>query len=360
MLRRIGLIGGIALAVLTALAGGVRAAAIHAHGGAVIAYTAMLPSGHADVTLIDVQHGSSVSPTDRLTQERFLGWSADGMRFAIGQVDTPPALVQNRTLVFDLASGRIGQYNIWGIYATFSPDGRWIAFTRMFGATRGELWTLDTHTGQQRAISGRIGVSGLAAWLPDGGAILMGGRANGGSFQIYRFPRDGGTPTPITQQEGNQFNPRLSPDGRTLLYESAQRRALAVMLMPLDGSAPPRSITAGDGFCEMPAWSPDGTRIAVICRGVYGLTGRALFVAHLAHDQQGSALLPGEIAFLAPGLRPIQLQWTAGDQIVFAGTDGFLWQIDAPRAAGEAPSASPRPIRRVYTSDTYAPLGVRP
>ncbi|MET0938153.1 MAG: S9 family peptidase [Gaiellaceae bacterium] len=63
-------------------------------------------------------------------------------------------------------------------------------------------------------------------------------------------------------------DPRLSPDGKTVAYavnsidrdENAYRSA--IWLAAVDGSSPPRQLTAGKKADGLPRWSPDGTRIA--------------------------------------------------------------------------------------------------
>ncbi len=62
--------------------------------------------------------------------------------------------------------------------------------------------------------------------------------------------------------------PRVSPDGKTVAYvvasidreENAYRGA--IWLAAVDGSSPPRQLTAGKKSDGTPRWSPDGTRLA--------------------------------------------------------------------------------------------------
>jgi len=63
-------------------------------------------------------------------------------------------------------------------------------------------------------------------------------------------------------------DPRLHPDGKGIAYvvwwiddEDKEYRS-AVWLATLDGSAPPRKLTAGEKRDSSPRWSPDGTRLA--------------------------------------------------------------------------------------------------
>jgi dipeptidyl aminopeptidase/acylaminoacyl peptidase len=63
-------------------------------------------------------------------------------------------------------------------------------------------------------------------------------------------------------------DPSLSPDGRQVLYgvtrvERAQnRRVTSLWLVPADGSAPGRPLTAGNVSSSAPLWTPDGRAVA--------------------------------------------------------------------------------------------------
>ena len=67
-------------------------------------------------------------------------------------------------------------------------------------------------------------------------------------------------------------DPRLSPDGATVAYVvwSLDREAndyrSAVWMAPVDGSAPPRKVTAGERQDAEPRWSPDGRSLAQLAR----------------------------------------------------------------------------------------------
>jgi dipeptidyl aminopeptidase/acylaminoacyl peptidase len=63
-------------------------------------------------------------------------------------------------------------------------------------------------------------------------------------------------------------DPRLSPDGAAVAFvvwsidrEESEYRS-AIWLVPVDGSAPPRQLTAGEKRDSSPRWSPDGKRLA--------------------------------------------------------------------------------------------------
>jgi Tol biopolymer transport system component len=64
------------------------------------------------------------------------------------------------------------------------------------------------------------------------------------------------------------FDPRVSPDGRTVAYQvlrvdrEANQYRSAIWVAAADGSEEPRQLTAGAKKDGSPRWSPDGSRIA--------------------------------------------------------------------------------------------------
>jgi dipeptidyl aminopeptidase/acylaminoacyl peptidase len=89
-------------------------------------------------------------------------------------------------------------------------------------------------------------------------------------------------PTPSRAQNGRgataedyfqfQFiaDPRLSPDGKSVAYvfttidQKKNRRESSVWLVPADGSAPPRRLSAEGFNSNSPRWSPDGKTLAIL------------------------------------------------------------------------------------------------
>lgn len=64
------------------------------------------------------------------------------------------------------------------------------------------------------------------------------------------------------------FDPRVSPDGRTVAYQvlridrEANEYRSAIWVAPADGAGEPRQLTAGARKDASPRWSPDGSLIA--------------------------------------------------------------------------------------------------
>jgi Tol biopolymer transport system component/DNA-binding winged helix-turn-helix (wHTH) protein len=77
------------------------------------------------------------------------------------------------------------------------------------------------------------------------------------------------TVEPLTSSSGNQRSPSFSPDGRQVAFAwtGPAGSILHIYIQSLDGS-PPRRLTNDPAPDDFPEWSPDGSRIAFIRRGM--------------------------------------------------------------------------------------------
>jgi Tol biopolymer transport system component/predicted Ser/Thr protein kinase len=84
-----------------------------------------------------------------------------------------------------------------------------------------------------------------AAWTADGCRLVVGSTRDG-TEDIFLLDRDGGTLAPLVcSTDRREFDPCLSPDGRSLLYLSAPRReasarpeSVALCVVPVGGGTP--------------------------------------------------------------------------------------------------------------------------
>lgn len=102
-----------------------------------------------------------------------------------------------------------------------------------------------------RRVSSDGNYSDSAAWSPRGDKLAYVSRVER-RFQILVRDVGTGAVAPITSQ-GNNENPRFSPDGRHLVFASDRAGSYDIYTMATDGSDVRRLTKGGDAFT--PDWS---------------------------------------------------------------------------------------------------------
>ncbi len=97
---------------------------------------------------------------------------------------------------------------------------------------------------------------------------------------VYRMPAAGGQAEPLTQGSGiaMNFQPRVSPDGRTIAFVSDRGGQNNLWIMDLDGSNPRPVHLDPAARIESPAWSADGQYLFALKR--VGLVARSIWMFH--------------------------------------------------------------------------------
>jgi len=94
------------------------------------------------------------------------------------------------------------------------------------------------------------------SFSPDGGEIVYGGSDE----NIYLIDRDQTWIKNLTSSTSFERNPRFSPDGKTIAFESNQRGSFGLFVMNKDGRQM-RAILDTTNDVIMGGWSPDGEKI---------------------------------------------------------------------------------------------------
>ena len=200
---------------------------------------------------------------------------------------------------------------------------------------------------------------GSLAWAPDSRELVY---SMAGS--LWRQRTDATVAEQLTDGPGYDYQPDWSPDGRFIVYASAQGEAIELMLLEL-GSGRTRQLTHGGAVNVEPRWSPDGRRL------LYASTAYHrhfhVFAAEFRDGEIGEPIrLTGETKsplpryYYSPYDEEINPTWTRdGQSIVYIsnrgriyGTGGFgaPQQLRAPspsscatrRRAGRHDRSSPR------------------
>lgn len=142
-----------------------------------------------------------------------------------------------------------------GTAQALSPDGRW-AITR---TTAPHLDLIPTGAGTSRRLE-RPGLTLLSArWLPDGGRVLVQGRAREGVERLYVIDVDGTTITPVTPEGLAVGAARWvpSPDGSMVAVSTPN----GPELFPISGGSP-RRVPGTTGRSQVVGWIVSGLLIS--------------------------------------------------------------------------------------------------
>ena len=223
--------------------------------------------------------------------ENYPSWSPDGERIAFlrtrGDGD-PMSLANRASLATMAADGSDRQTIVTGFDSlamrppSWSPDGRRLAFAGDDGESGLSIYTVRTDGTELRRLADTL--SG-PSWLPDGERIAY-ARADGDEVAIYTIAADGTDERRVTTIPGVIWDPdtpdrvyirtlEWSPDGSKILFienreltgnDCSSPTKQGVYVVGADGSG-----LVGLGISEprvylyaAAAWSPDGTRIAVL------------------------------------------------------------------------------------------------
>ncbi|MGE0554749.1 MAG: LpqB family beta-propeller domain-containing protein [Gemmatimonadales bacterium] len=97
---------------------------------------------------------------------------------------------------------------------------------------------------------------------------------------IYRVPAAGGQAESLTQESGIaiNFQPRVSPDGKTIAFVSDRKGQNNLWIMDADGRNPRPVYLDPKSRVEQPSWSADGEYLFAVKRG--GLVNRSIWMFH--------------------------------------------------------------------------------
>lgn len=280
-----------------------------------------------DLWLVPAGGGKAVKLTQDDPQDQDPCWSRSG-----------------KFIYFD--SFREGQYAIWRVrvkdgklqrvtlgtgaerYPTLSRDGKRLAY-----ATTGpwELFLLNRATGEVASVP--VGpISMIPCLSPDGRSILF-DSTQGGNLNLWRIRlADGkplGEPERLTETQGNCANEVYSPDGRWIAYHRVLKGQRDICVVPAAGG-PPVAFTNDSAMDAQPQWAPDGKEISFISdRG--GSLG--IWAAPVRDGRRA-----GEPHRLVSGFEDISRHcWLPGNRLAIAGSKNLDSEVWLAPADGSSP-----------------------
>jgi TolB protein len=143
--------------------------------------------------------------------------------------------------------------NTWAIDVspTFSPDCSQIAFvsSRSGGA---HIFVMDADGGNQRRLTFQGTFNTTPDWSPRGDRVVFSGRDERMQYDLFTVDLDNNIER-LTQDQGNNFEPAFSPDGRYIVFASDREDGRRIWMMTSDGLVQHQLTPDGAGYTE-PAW----------------------------------------------------------------------------------------------------------
>jgi Tol biopolymer transport system component len=196
-----------------------------------------------------------------------------------------------------------------------SPDGKWVASPDGYGTGMPGVNILPVGVGQPRRLAD-ADIRGLTLnWSADSRSVIYTHMENDGHFRVYSESIDGTNRKPITPPDESYGPARggVSPDGKFLL--ALRYSDQTTMLIPLDGSGPPRPVPSIHEGEYARHWSSDGKSVFLQTRGDL---------------ESGSQVIKLN---LATGKREVIKTILPADRAGFAGNDGELVSSDGSTIA---------------------------
>ena len=147
----------------------------------------------------------------------------------------------------------------------WSPDGKWLSFTRHEGATI-FVFIRAADGSSERRLTKRTDPEFDAVWSPDGKRLALAldkASPNQGDIEVYTVAADGEDLKPVATT-GSKLSheewPAWSPDGQHIAFTTTADDNQELYVAKADGSERKR-LTSDPAIDAHPAWSPDGQQI---------------------------------------------------------------------------------------------------
>ncbi len=203
-----------------------------------------------------------------------LSWSPDGKTLAIASLPGQPGGI----FLLSPETGKRRQLTRPNPYfdnlPTFSPDGRWIGFTRNFGFSTREIFVIPSSGGTAKQLTfDRQPTYGLT-WTADSREIVFASNRGIGGESLWRMDRNGGVPRRLSAALEGGFFPSISRNGKRLVYtESFKDTNIYSYEGAGFGSRPipsrfgePKGLILSSRRDDSPSFSPGGERIAFVSK----------------------------------------------------------------------------------------------
>jgi len=162
----------------------------------------------------------------------------------------------------------------------WSPDGKTLCYVAARGNRILNLYSCPVEGGPETRLTEGDWMDDGPDYTPDGRFILF-NSTRSGNMKLWRMGADGADPEQLTfEDETRDWFPHPSPDGQWIVFVSfgtdvavqdhPANKKVTLRLMPAAGGAPEviAHVFGGQGTLNVPSWSPDSTRFALVSYGL--------------------------------------------------------------------------------------------
>jgi Tol biopolymer transport system component len=221
--------------------------------------------GHWDIWTVPSQGGDARPLTNDREVDYQPSWSPDGKWIAYGsstELKVVPSDGSGPSRVLSVPALAV-------VSPAWSPDGKWLYFagTPSREVPRTSLWRVAFPPGKGPGRAERITLGESADVRP--ALAASGGRLAYGrvsySPDLWELDVRNGALRQITSTSCLEDYPHLSPDGRTLVFQSDRSGQTGLFTITLDGTGL-QPVTASGVVATEPRWSPNGQSVAFVHR----------------------------------------------------------------------------------------------
>ena len=157
----------------------------------------------------------------------------------------------------------------------WSPDGKLLTYTAERGDGTYNIYTIPAAGGDETRITTTDGLDDGPEFNRDGSRIYFNSTRTG-RMQIWRMYPSGGDQEQVTDTNLNNWFPHISPDSKSIVFISFELdvpadlhpfyKQVYIQLMPYPGGTPKviAYLYGGQGTINVPSWSPDSKKIALV------------------------------------------------------------------------------------------------
>jgi Tol biopolymer transport system component len=234
----------------------------------------------------------------------------------------------------------------------YSSKGGFVAIQSYSGGTF-HIWTMHPDGTLLKQITFGHGDDREPSISPDGKTIAFDSdRDFKGSYDIWTVDIATGKLKQITHNEADEFEPTWSPDGKTLAFISGtgiQGKSIESIDLATSAQHTILSVPAEVGRIESPSYSPDGTKLAYT---MFGGAGMFMNTSHLVivPAAGGAPLYTGK----AVDEFPFPAVWLSNSKLIYTGDGKIIsTNIDLSSEAAINFVAKIPTVRPTYTHKHY-------